>query len=78
MATLWRIGDEGAAALTERFYAELDHRAVPEALAAAQQDLIGHPRYGDPYYWAAFQVTGDGRAIGEAHRQDIMSVQRRN
>jgi CHAT domain-containing protein len=78
MATLWRIGDAGAAALTERFYAGLDHQAVPEALAAAQQALIGHPRYGDPYYWAAFQVTGDGRAIREAHRHDITSVQRRN
>jgi CHAT domain-containing protein len=78
MATLWRIGDAGAAALTERFYAGLDQRAVPEALAAAQRGLIGDPRYGDPYYWAAFQVTGDGLAIREAHRQDSTSVQQRN
>ena len=58
VATLWRIDDRSAAALAGRFYAHLATRPPAEALALAQRDLIRDSRFRNPYYWAAYQVTG--------------------
>ncbi|MEO8090392.1 MAG: CHAT domain-containing protein, partial [Gemmatimonadales bacterium] len=77
MATLWRIGDEGAAAFAERFYAHLPHEAPAEALAAAQRELLKSSRYGSPYYWAAYQVSGDGIGVPGLHSADVVSVQQK-
>ena len=60
VATLWRIDDEGAAYFAERFYRHLVNRDPAEALVMAQRELIGHPRWGDPYYWAPYSLNGDG------------------
>ena len=60
VATLWRIEDSGAAAFAERFYDHLRRHSPVEALAAAQRDLRRDPRYGAPYYWAAYFITGEG------------------
>jgi CHAT domain-containing protein len=60
VATLWRIDDEGGAYLAERFYRHLEQHEPADALVLAQRDLIGHPRWGDPYYWAAYSLNGDG------------------
>ncbi len=62
VATLWRVEDEGAAAFAERFYAHLAQLAPPEALAAAQRDLIAGSRYRSPYHWGAYTVNGAGDA----------------
>jgi CHAT domain-containing protein/tetratricopeptide (TPR) repeat protein len=75
MATLWRIGDEGAAAFAERFYARLPAEGPAEALAAAQRELLNDPRYAAPYYWAAYQVSGDGGPLPRAHTGAAMSVE---
>jgi CHAT domain-containing protein len=61
IATLWRIGDEGAAAFVESFYAQAATRAPAQALASAQREIMKDPRFGSPYYWAAYQVFGAGR-----------------
>lgn len=60
VATLWRIDDVGSAELVRRFY---DGQAgeVPEALATAQREMIHHPEFGAPYYWAGYVVAGRGR-----------------
>ncbi|NIM47709.1 MAG: CHAT domain-containing protein [Gemmatimonadales bacterium] len=63
VATLWRIDDAGAAELAERFYAALGEDSPAEALAQAQRDMLVHGRYSSPYYWAAYQLSGDGRRL---------------
>ena len=62
VATLWRVADEGAAALAERFYVSLSSSGAADALAAAQRSMIADKRYGAPYFWAGYQVSGDGIA----------------
>jgi CHAT domain-containing protein/Tfp pilus assembly protein PilF len=61
IATLWRIDDPGAAAFAERFYQELDRRRDPvEALAFTQRAMIQDSRYGSPFFWGAYRLTGTG------------------
>ena len=60
VATLWRIEDEGAAVFTEEFYGALGEGDPAEALATAQRAMMRHPRYRAPFYWAAYQVAGEG------------------
>jgi CHAT domain-containing protein len=60
VATLWRIDDEGAAELAQRFYRQLARREPAEALALAQRELLASARWGDPYYWASYLLSGDG------------------
>ena len=67
-ATLWRIGDEGAAVFAERFYVNLRTLPPAEALAAAQRELLRDSRYNDPFFWAAYQVIGHGGSLRLPHR----------
>jgi CHAT domain-containing protein len=61
VSTVWPIGDAGAAEFASRFYDHLRSEPPPEALASAQRDLARSIRFRAPYYWAAYQVVGDGR-----------------
>ncbi len=74
IATLWRIGDEGAAGFAERFYAQLPAKGAAEAVAATQRELLQSSRYTAPYYWAAYQTSGDGQRV-QAHIAPRVSVQ---
>ena len=73
ISTLWPVQDRATSLLIRRFYQHhLAERLAPaEALRAAQRwlrDITGAELddgsastdrpYGDPYYWAAFQLTG--------------------
>jgi CHAT domain-containing protein len=59
LSTLWSIDDEGTKAFMDTFYAEIAAgRAPAEALSAARQSFLRHPRFSDPYYWAPFVLTG--------------------
>jgi CHAT domain-containing protein len=60
VATLWRIDDTGASVFAGRFYAAALRLPPPEALAAAQRQMIADARYSNPYYWAAYDVSGNG------------------
>lgn len=61
VSTLWRIEDEGAAAMASLFYGELARGSDPvEALARAQRIMITEGQYGAPHHWAAYQLTGGG------------------
>ena len=60
VATRWRVEDESAAALADRFYAHLAGGDAAEALALAQRDLIREGRYAAPHYWAAYAASGAG------------------
>jgi CHAT domain-containing protein len=58
VATLWRVADEGAAVFAERFYAHRAGLEPVDALARAQRDMLRDRKYGSPYHWAAYQVSG--------------------
>lgn len=74
VATLWRIEDEGAAMFAERFYGWLRRTAPTEALARAQRDMLRSASRSDPYYWAAYQLSGDGGTHGTGHLSVSMEV----
>lgn len=63
IATLWRVDDEAAAIFAEFFYEELRSHSPGEALAAVQRRMSRDPRYAAPYYWAGYQLLGDGASV---------------
>lgn len=63
LASLWGVADYSTARFMERFYGYL-HRGKPkdEALRAAQIDQIRMKSGSShPFYWAAFELSGDWR-----------------
>jgi CHAT domain-containing protein/Flp pilus assembly protein TadD len=62
LASLWSVSDASTAELMKSFYGYLQKgRSKDEALRAAQADLIQGKSFSHPYYWAAFELTGDWR-----------------
>lgn len=57
--SLWAVSDAGTQALMSAMYERL-LAGVParDALRGAQRDLMGDPRWGYPYVWAAFTIVG--------------------
>jgi uncharacterized membrane protein/tetratricopeptide (TPR) repeat protein len=66
LATLWRIDDVGSAELVRRLYDAEPSEDVAAALARAQRHMIGHARYGAPYYWAGYIVAASWDRDGVA------------
>lgn len=60
ISTAWPVNDRATSLLMGRFYElHLDGRVAPTAaLREAQLWLRDQPGYDDPYFWAAFQLTG--------------------
>jgi CHAT domain-containing protein/Tfp pilus assembly protein PilF len=61
VASLWTVDDAATAELMERFHAELQSSgggSNARSLAEAQRALLHEPRYANPFYWAAFRLTG--------------------
>jgi CHAT domain-containing protein len=63
VASLWKVDDAATAELMRRFYeGVLSKKLRPaEALRAAQLEMARGPRFGSPYFWAAFTIQGDWR-----------------
>ena len=66
LLSLWKVDDRATAAFMTSFYKKLkagEGRA--DALAATQKEFRNHSITGwrHPYYWAAFQLSGDWRPI---------------
>lgn len=59
VASLWKVDDEATAQLMNRFYQGLTLGDKREALRQAQLDT--RKQYAHPYFWAAFQLTGNAR-----------------
>jgi len=59
VASLWKVDDLATADLMTRFYGHLARGDRREALRAAQLETRG--KYPHPFYWAAFQLTGNAR-----------------
>ena len=57
LATLWSIDDKATASFMGSLYGSLERKAgMAESLRSAQMDMIRQGR--EPYYWAAFVLTG--------------------
>jgi hypothetical protein len=64
IASLWSVEDESTALLMERFYTHLREGAgKAEALRQAQIEVRDQDP--NPYYWAAFVLSGDGGKVGD-------------
>jgi CHAT domain-containing protein/Tfp pilus assembly protein PilF len=64
VASLWTVDDQATGLLMRSFYTHLrSGMGKAEALRAAQSEM--RQRYPNPYYWAAFVLTGDA---GPANR----------
>jgi CHAT domain-containing protein len=60
ISTLWRVDDRASYELMQAFYESLrEGQAKGEALRQAQLAIL--QRYPHPYYWAAYQLTGEPR-----------------
>lgn len=57
VATLWKVEDQATSYLMMRFYDYLKNRDKREALRQAQRDTM--KQYPHPFFWAAFQLTGN-------------------
>jgi CHAT domain-containing protein len=61
IASLYTVQDEPTMELMKALYAELlgaQRLSAPAALRAAQLQMLAHPRFKDPHFWAAFVATG--------------------
>jgi len=62
LVSLWSVSDEATELLMRRFYThwlkDPDHPAKSEALRRAQADVRRTPGFGNPRFWAAFQLVG--------------------
>lgn len=56
LASLWSVDDEATSYLMSKFYAGLKTMNKRDALRAAQR--AAKEKYPHPFYWAAFQLTG--------------------
>jgi CHAT domain-containing protein/Tfp pilus assembly protein PilF len=61
LASLWPVDDRATATLMERFYTGLERgRSTARSLADAQRSMLREPGHANPFYWAAFQLSGGG------------------
>jgi CHAT domain-containing protein len=63
VASLWNVNDEATSFLMERFYSHLKEDGLGKAEALRQAQLETMVEYPDPYYWAAFVMSGDGGEV---------------
>ena len=58
ISTLWSVDDKATSVLSEGFYRHLkEGESKVKALQSAQLEVMKD--YPAPYYWAAFNLTGD-------------------
>lgn len=62
VASQWRVDDEATADLMAAMYSNLSAgQPAGAALRAAQLTVRGNPAFAHPYFWAAFELSGDWR-----------------
>lgn len=61
LVSLWNVSDQATAELMKHFYQGLlvEKLRPADALRRAQLRLRQHKKWSSPYYWAAFQLTGE-------------------
>ena len=60
ISTLWRVDDRASYELMRAFYENL-RAGQPKGESLRQAQLAILQRYPHPYYWAAYQLTGEPR-----------------
>jgi len=61
LASAWRVEASSTTEIMLAFHRNMLHGIdKAEALRRAQLNLIGTGRYRHPFYWAAFELIGDG------------------
>ena len=67
LLSLWKVDDEATKVFMEGFYARLKQgQGKADALANTQKEFRESPErsaYRRPYYWAAFQLSGDWKPV---------------
>ncbi len=64
VVSLWSIDDKGAVDFMKIFYGFMRHGSKTlDAFFQAQRKQMQDPVYGDPFYWAAFSVSGTNEAL---------------
>jgi len=59
LSTLWSISDEGTNQFMQKFYHRfLNKQSAQQALRETQEEFKNSEQWNDPFYWAAFVVTG--------------------
>lgn len=63
LASLWKVDDEATAELMSHFYHAMliEGLPPPAALRKAKQAMQADPRWGHPFFWAAFVLQGEYR-----------------
>jgi CHAT domain-containing protein len=61
LSTLWHIQDKSAAYFFSNFYQRIQTHGTGESLTLAQRDMINHPSYQLPNFWAPYILSGDWR-----------------
>ncbi|MDH5538416.1 MAG: CHAT domain-containing protein [Rhizobacter sp.] len=71
VASLWPVADDATEMLMSRLYAELAAgRDLMLGMQAAQTEVLRTRRFVHPFFWAPFNVIGNGRLqVGAAARQ---------
>jgi CHAT domain-containing protein len=59
VSSLWKVDDMATSHLMTEFYSALKTTNKQEALRRAQ--LKTKDKYGHPFFWAAFELTGSAR-----------------
>ncbi len=60
ITTLWQVSDRASYELMRLFYRNLK-AGLNKAEALQQAQIATMERHADPYYWAAYMLTGEGR-----------------
>ncbi len=64
LLSLWQVSDDGTKDLMVKYYDNLKAgKGRHEALREVQLELIDHPKYKYPYYWASFIPSGNWKGI---------------
>ncbi len=59
LSTLWSISDEGTKLFMQKFYQRfLNQQSPQQALRETQEEFKNDKQWNDPFFWAAFVVTG--------------------
>ena len=62
VASLWPVADDATEALMNRLYGELSNgRDLMQGMQAAQLEVQRNRRFAHPFFWAPFNVIGNGR-----------------
>ena len=59
LVSLWSVSDESTIQLMIDFYDSIERDRFDLALQKAQQNMMTHPEYSKPFYWAPFILIGE-------------------